>query len=46
MVDEQLSNFINSQSIEKRMKNLFVRDAEGIYDYGSKKVVVIGYNGD
>jgi hypothetical protein len=37
-IDEALGEFINSLNNPERVKNLFVRESEGVYLFGTKKI--------
>lgn len=37
-IDKALSDFINSLNDPERIKDLFVRESEGVYIFGTKKV--------
>jgi len=37
-IDKALAEFINSLNDPERIKDLFVRESEGVYLFGSKKV--------
>ena len=37
-IDKALSEFINSMNDPSRLLNLFVRESEGVYLFGSKKI--------
>ena len=39
-VDEYLSRFINSQPQREQMKIMFLREQEGVYQFGSQRVFV------
>ncbi len=38
--DIKLANYINSRSDADKYRSLFVREGEGVYQFGSKKVYV------
>jgi hypothetical protein len=37
-IDKALSEFINSLNDPERIKDLFVRESEGVYTFGTKKI--------
>ena len=39
-IDKKLAEFINHNQVHKKASLLFVREAEGIYTYGKKKVFI------
>ena len=41
-IDKALSEFINSLNDPKRIKNLFIRESEGVYLFGTSKIYVKG----
>ena len=41
-IDKALSDFINSLNDPECIKDLFVRESEGVYSFGTKKVYVKG----
>lgn len=40
LIDQKLANFINSKTDSDKYKALFVREGEGVYTFGSKKIFV------
>ena len=40
LVDKKLGEFINSYPERKKLKIMFMRETEGIYQFGSRKVAV------
>lgn len=43
-IDKALSDFINSLNDPERIKDLFVRESEGVYIFGTKKVYAKSIN--
>ena len=43
-IDKALAEFINSLNDPERIKNLFVRESEGVYLFGTSKIYVKGFN--
>ena len=41
-VDEALGEYINSLNDPERVKNLFIRESEGVYLFGTKKIFAKG----
>ena len=39
-VDQKMADFINNYPDRNKLKVMFMRDQEGVYDFGSKKVNV------
>ena len=39
-VDEKLADFINNYPDRHRLKIMFMRESEGVYEFGSKKVLI------
>jgi hypothetical protein len=39
-VDEKLADFINNYPDRQRLKIMFMRESEGVYEFGSKKVLI------
>lgn len=40
LVDKKLGEFINAYPERKKLKIMFMRETEGIYQFGSRKVAV------
>ena len=45
-VDERLSSYINSYPERQRLKIMFLRESEGVYKFGQKRVYVKVDKGD
>lgn len=41
-IDKALADFINTLQDPDRIKNLFIRESEGVYMFGSKKIYAKG----
>jgi hypothetical protein len=39
-IDEKLADFINNYPDRQRLKIMFMRESEGVYEFGSKKVFI------
>ena len=39
-IDQRMADFINNYPDRNKLKVMFMRDQEGVYDFGSKKVNV------
>ena len=39
-IDKALANYLNKQEDVEIFKNLFLRESEGVYQFGSKKIYV------
>ena len=39
-VDERLAQYINNFPDRHRLKIMFLRDSEGVYTFGSKKIMI------
>ena len=39
-IDSQLAEYINSYPDRKKLKIMFMRESEGVYEFGSRKVMV------
>ena len=39
-VDEKLADFINNYQDRQRLKIMLMRESEGVYEFGSKKVLI------
>lgn len=40
VVDQKLAHFINTRQDADRQRQLFVREGEGVYQFGSKKIYI------
>ena len=45
-LDMKLAEFINHPSVKPNMKLLFIRESEGVYRYGEKRVILKLERGD
>lgn len=45
-IDQALANFVNKYPERKRMNIAFLRESEGVYQFGSKRVYVKVEKGD
>ena len=39
-IDEKLADFINNYPDRQRLKIMFMRESEGVYEFGSRKVFI------
>jgi hypothetical protein len=39
-IDEKLADFINNYPDRQRLKIMFMRESEGVYEFGSKKIFI------
>ena len=39
-VDERLADYLNNYPERKNLKIMFMRESEGVYQFGSRKVMV------
>ena len=39
-IDTKLADFINNYPDRKKLKVMFMRDSQGVYEFGSSKVIV------
>ena len=46
MVDLELAKYINNYPERKQMKILFLRESEGVYQFGSKRIFIKIDKGD
>jgi hypothetical protein len=40
IIDEKLADFINNYPDRQRLKIMFMRESEGVYEFGSKKIFI------
>ena len=41
-IDRALADFLNSMNDPSRLVNIFVRESEGVYMFGNKKIYIKG----
>ncbi len=41
-IDKALADFLNSMNDPSRLVNMFVRESEGVYLFGNKKIYIKG----
>ena len=41
-IDRALADFLNSMNDPSRLVNMFVRESEGVYMFGNKKIYIKG----
>ena len=46
IIDEALGNFINTYPERENLKIMFLRESEGVYKFGSKRIYIKVENGD
>jgi len=39
-IDEKLADFINNYPDRQKLKIMFMRESEGVYEFGSKKIFI------
>jgi hypothetical protein len=42
-IDRALADFLNSMNDPSRLVNMFVRESEGVYLFGNKKIYIKGF---
>ena len=40
LIDKQLAEYINNYPDRQKLKIMFMRESEGVYEFGSKRVMV------